>query len=293
MKTKLLFILLFSQLASFGQQTEKLVDTTKLWSHLYMTPSPGGPPPHTMTSDYIKFSQDTLVGFNYYKKVLRSTDTNHLTWTYLGIIREDSTDKIYYQGLQDSIERLLYDFNAQVGDTITINNGVISELVVDSIDSIFVYSKFLKRIIFQNSEIWIKGIGSLCGVLQSGRSSIVGTLDELLCYYKNDTLEYSNLYYTNCYYNNVGVADFEKNKITINLFPNPVTETSVFIIENNQDQDHYIMEIYTTIGARIRTMTINKGDKTFINKADFASGLYIFRLITPKSSIVTGKFEIE
>jgi len=294
MRIKLIVILLFSQIMSFGQSSDFLVDTNKIWSHLHISPDLGDPSPHTWTTDFITFRQDTIININHYKKVFHALDSNHLVWGCIGFIREDSASKVFYKSVQDSSERLLYDFGAQVGDTVTIDNGLTFDLIVDSIDSIFVYNKYMKRILFQMSpEIWIEGIGSMAGVLQSGLSLLTGQIDELLCYYENDTLKLSNTYYQECFYNNVGINEIEKNEIKTKLYPNPVVGTSTFLIEGNPDKKYFVLEIYSVIGTRIKTIIINNDKQTVIRKSDFSSGLYFYKLTSHETEIKTGKFEIE
>ncbi len=287
MKKLILIVLLFSPLFSIGQQTEKLVDTTKLWSHLYMTPSLGGPPPHTMITDYIKFSSDTLASFNHYKKVLIASDSNHISWSLIGLIREDTTGKVYYKGLQDMSERLFYNFNAQVGDTVLIINNLNFKMVVDSIDSVYIYDKFRKRLIFQTQEMWIEGIGSFCGILQSGRSFIVGTSDYLLCYYENANLEYNNPNYLNCYYNNVGVPEFEKNKKRITISPNPFsTSTAISFDKTYQTLDLSIIDLQ---GKIIQQKFYHDSNKINLDRAGIATGFYFLRVSLDGKYVETKK----
>ncbi len=279
---------------ALGQPSDLLVDTNKIWSHLHISPDLGDPPPHTWTTDFIKFGQDTIINLNHYMRVFRALDSNHLSGSLIGFIREDSTSKVFYRSLLDSSERLLYDFNVQVGDTVIINNyGLPQSLIVDSIDSIFVYNKYMKRILFQDQEIWIKGIGSMYGVLQSGRGILTGSVDILLCYYEKDTLKLSNQYFTGCYYNNVGIAETEKNEINITLYPNPIVGTSAIVIEGNTDKENFVLDIYSIIGTKVRTIIINNENQAFIKKTDFSSGLYFYKFTSSKSEIKSGKFVIE
>lgn len=293
MRIKLLIILLFSQFMALGQPSDLLVDTNKIWSHLHISPDLGDPPPHTWTTDFIKFGQDTIINLNHYMRVFHALDSNHLSWSLIGFIREDSTSKVFYKSLLGSGERLLYNFNVQVGDTVTIQNGLTLDLVVDSIDSIFVYNKYRKRILLQWNEVWINGIGSMCGVLQSGFGGITGSIDMLLCYYENDTLKLTNQYFPECYYNNVGINEIDKNEINVMLYPNPVVGTSLFMIEGNPDKEYFVLEIYSIIGTRLKSIIINNERQVLIRKSDFSSGLYFYKLTTSKSEIKTGKFEIE
>lgn len=247
-----------------------------------------------MTTTFVKFSGDTLINSNHFKKVLVSNDSLQSNYVLAGYIHEDSTNKVFFRYL-DSTIRLLYDFNVKVGDSIDIGLYTPIYLVVDTIDSVFIYNKHLKRFILSyygwSGEQWIEGIGSLCGVLNSGNYFVVGTKHELLCYYENDTLKYSNPNYANCYYNTVGIDNFESGRTRVNLFPNPVTSTSILSIENKHNKD-YLIEIYNVKGVNIKTFVIIN-DKLFIHKNDFVPGFYFYRLIAPETDIITGKFIIK
>jgi len=131
------------------------------------------------------------------------------------------------------------------------------------------------------------------GVLQSGRGILTGSVDILLCYYEKDTLKLSNQYFTGCYYNNVGIAETEKNEINITLYPNPIVGTSAIVIEGNTDKENFVLDIYSIIGTKVRTIIINNENQAFIKKTDFSSGLYFYKFTSSKSEIKSGKFVIE
>lgn len=296
MKTRLLFILLLARAISYGQATEMLVDTSKSWSNLKQSAS-GSPPPHSQLTSFIKFSGDTLIGLYHFNKVLESTDPQQANYTIIGFIREDSTNKVFYRRLQDSTAKLLYNFRAAVGENIEVT-GVIPftlTLTVEAIDSIFIHNKYLKRMTLSGygcwNEQWIEGIGSLCGVLKCGAHCLTGVDYQLLCYYENDSLKYQNPNYGFCYYNNVGINVFGTNNIKVNISPNPVISTSLLTIESNHRKD-CILEIYSITGISIKTFVI-RNNQLLINKNDFVSGLYMYRIIYPDLEIINGKFIIE
>jgi len=296
MKTRLSIILMLFSLYSYGQITEMLVDTNKIWSNLFSTHT-GGPPPYYKLTTFVKFSGDTIINSNHYKKVLTSQDSLQSNYIVSGYIREDSSNKVFYRKSHDSTIRLLYDFNVKVGDTVNIGWSYFPmKFVVETVDSIYIYDKYLKRIVILEDhgkfgEQWIEGIGSLCGVLESGYFFIVGSRHELLCYYENDTLKYSNPGYPDCYYNTVGVNDPVPDEPDVNLYPNPITSTSIFSIENKQTKN-YILEIYNLNGVIIKTFVFND-EQLLLHNKNFVPGLYFYRLIDAGKDIKTGKFIIK
>ena len=287
-------MVLFS-LLSYGQtSSEFLVDTNKLWSNLFDTFT-GGPPPYYKTTSYVKFSGDTVINSVNYKKVLSTTDSLQNNFIVGGYIREDSTHKVFYYNPMSSTTRLLYDFNAEVGDSVDVGWYLPMPLVVDTIDSVFVYDRYLKRMVlsFQgmSGEIWIEGIGSLCGIFNGGCNFITGTRHELLCYFENDTLKYSNPDYPYCYYNTVGIDKHENDGIQVDLFPNPVTSFSTFNIYGYKNKE-CVLEIFNATGQKTNNFLIND-DKLIINRRDFSPGIYFYRLITPDGEFVNGKFVVK
>lgn len=281
--------------ASISQDKEMLVDTNKLWSNLFDTHT-GGPPPYYMLTSFVKFSGDTVINSINYKKVLVSQDSLQNNYFINGYICEDSTHKVYYRSKQDTTNYLLYDFNVKVGDTVNLEWWIQMQLVVGIVDSVFVYDKYLKRIILSpnggnTGEEWIEGIGSLCGVLNSGGYFISGTKHELLCYFEHDTLKYSNPAYPYCYYNTVGLDDQDQHGTEVSLFPNPVTSNSTLLIENMNGKD-FNLNIFNLMGKKIKSLNISD-NRVLIHKDDFVPGIYFYRIICSPSEVFTGKFIVE
>jgi hypothetical protein len=291
MKKLLLVTLLLSSMFSYGQISEMLVDTNKVWSNLFQT-APGGPPPHLCTTTFVRFSNDTLMASNHYKKVWATTDSMQLNYSAVGFIREESSHKVYFRSIQDTTDRLLYDFGAIVGDTIVVPGP--TTLVVDSVESVFIHDRNVKRMVLSangcSGEQWIEGIGSLNGVLDPGTECIVGTRHDLLCCYKNDTLHYSNPDFGACYYS-VGITTFETHRINVSISPNPVSSTSTLTIEGARS-DQFTLQILDVRGQVIKAIPV-KNQQVSIHNRDFAPGIYFYRLITPEKETATGKFIVE
>lgn len=291
MKTTFLFIiLLLLNIVVYAQKNETLVDSNKRWSNL-MVQGPAGYPPWPMSTTFVKFDGDILIDSVLYKKVWQTTHELQFYYQLTGFIRQDPNGQVFYRTLQDTTLRLLYNFNAEVGDTLNTFGYVQMELIVETVDSVFIYDRFLKRITLsycgQTGEQWIEGIGSLCGVMSSGAYFMVGGTFELLCYFENDTLKYSDPGYSECYYNTVAVENFTAKRLNVNLFPNPVNSFSVLSIDGPQDED-YVLDIYSVSGQHIKSFAIK--DKFLIKRKEFPSGLYLYQIMNPKTEIVSGKF---
>lgn len=302
-KLILLFIIAFLQinLTSVKAQTYySLVDTNRLWSVKFTSCESPFP---SFQNYFAKFLNDTVIGAFQYKKVFTSSDTTLINWSHHGYIREDSSKKIFYRN-SSGYEGLIYDFSANIGDTVYIKNTNILDttvqMVVYNIDSIFIYNKYLKRIILnhdsinpQYDEIWIDRIGSMNGILHSCRNAYFypGLCYELLCYSENDTLKYLNPNYSSCYYIQVGIDEYSQNSIKCSIYPNPVISSSTIQLENPNGQK-CLMEIYNVIGEKIKTLTFEKNIEVIINKYDYVSGLYIYKIETKSSNTILGKIII-
>jgi hypothetical protein len=71
---------------------------------------------HTYIS---KLGEDTIIEGVTYFKFLTAYDVNSSIWETEGFLREDIENRKVYVKQLDKPEALLYDFNANVGDTIS------------------------------------------------------------------------------------------------------------------------------------------------------------------------------
>lgn len=292
---KFIFISLFLIFVQVGvaQSYQPLVDTNKIWSHVVCMYNENFELVNCST-DYTKFTEDTLIDGYLYKKVMRSYDSIMMTWTNNGYIREDIINKkIFYKPSIEINEKLLYDFNVNIGDSICVypQPENCEPFIVDSIDTIFIAGKLRKRIIpefhLNYTAVWIEGFGSLLGVLQSGYYNYFGALHSLLCYIDNDTIKFVNPDFNTCYYHPLIINDFEKSK-NFSIFSNPVTNESVIKFYK---PDYKYLVIYDIYGKKIKEFLIDKSmDHIKIRNADFASGIYLIKLITDYNNMETGKF---
>jgi hypothetical protein len=212
---------MFAFAQSMPAQT--FVDTTKLWSTLECSVGPFGA---DCMPVYYKLKGDTIIDTRHYTNLHMTSDTTLLTWFPSGAIR-DTANKAFFHDFVT--EHLLYDFTANAGDTIKPISFCSSVfLIVDSVDSILVHGEMKRRILFHwpsciTTEEWIEDIGSIHGL--TSQLSLYGILaadrgSDLLCYWQNDTLKFSNSLYNNCYYRTTGIRDTEHSRAVI-VHPNP------------------------------------------------------------------------
>lgn len=284
----ILVCLLVHQMCCQAQvKTDTMVDTLRTWSVVGHT-STGGPPPYVYTTDFYTFTSDTILDLKTYRQVYVTDDPAQSNWSLIGFIREEVDQKVYYRGITDTTEGLLYDFQVIPGDSIHIVNalGMAVDLEVLSVDSSFIYNRYVKRINF-GFETWYEGLGSSCGILYSGSGLMAGYQFELLCYFENDTLKYSNPLYSSCYIDSTIVGINERTLLRDNevkFFPNPTTGFfSIKLPLTFGTLDKF--EIYNPIGQ-----TVGRFDK--VENADineYPRGLYFVALWNEKGERMTGK----
>lgn len=205
MKKALFFAFMLLSCGVFAQQNQ-IVEPWKLWSNLHTYCHSDGT---EYATDYIRFEGDTLVNGIYYKKVWQSEDENHNNWIFYGYFIREENEKVYLKPMFEG-ENLLYDFSLQgVGDTVTIFNPLTTSplhLTLTEIDSVETTNGWRTRWKlmadgYENPEYWIKGIGSMSGVLNSGTAVFGGLCGSatLLCEHEHDTLIYQNPNYGSCY----------------------------------------------------------------------------------------------
>ena len=163
---------------------------------------------------------DTIINeMEYEKLTFHYSLASPLSQEYVAALRFADDKKVFIH--YDNTEYLLYDFGAQVGDTLEIFGGidyykdfktlphVITE--IDTLDDGKLQMQLMVNLQDEWHErsipiTWIEGVGSKDGVVQNVATLKIGLVGiELLCAYHNDECIYTtdNPYYTSlgCVYN--------------------------------------------------------------------------------------------
>ena len=185
-----------------------IVEDGKQWNVLFSYPWNPPEPQHKYTDIY-KIEGDTLVdGVSY--KVMYTTRNENLTgWSVCGVIRETEDRQVLYRRDGSSYDEILYDFSMEVGDTIIMNgSGFYPDwMFVVETNEILINGEPRKQIVLEypfgngEREVWIEGLGSLYGIVDSGSLFLTGGSTNLLCYYEGDDLIWQNTTpgYDECY----------------------------------------------------------------------------------------------
>ncbi len=280
--------------------SQVIVDSTKKWNNVLN--SEWG---FLIGSELIRFGSDTVVDSKTYKKVLKATSDVSPDWALYGIIRETPDKKIYYKYSTDTPESLMYDFGAQVNDTVTptvlvpmsSGTGVYLwsyPMVVSSIDSVIVGDEMKRQLHMAPADIgyetdqWIEGMGSKAGMLHCEFGLVGGYNFRLVCYYENDSLKYLNPDYSDCFVIS-SVDPVSPREKRVSIIPNPVRGSSVISIPNKRNEQ-VNLEIYTCTGKLAGRMEAR--DNMIIYGKDYSPGIYLFRFSYASGVAETIKVQI-
>lgn len=228
---------------------------------------------------------DTLINGLLYKTIWVNEDSTSNTWYNSGFLREDS-NRVYFREF-DQEEGLLYDFNLQAGDTtyvISIQCWEPVERIVLNVDSIEIFGITRTRWHFDYTEwdIWIEGIGSLFGPLNSIFPCWTDWYVDLLCYYENDTLCFINENFDECYLTLVGIYDINKMS-NIKISPNPSQKGSLIkITSSDLIRD---LEILSLNGMVIKYYQNLNSKSITINRNSLLPGMYLLKVRDDNSKI--------
>lgn len=255
--------------------------------------------------DNYYYTDDTIINNQTFAKFYEQT-YNGLNM--LGYLSEDTISQKFYfynkdnnGGIVLSSQILIYSFNINVGDTVTVSSNwgsfnpsfVTSKLVLRKINNsqlaggcepipvvmptrrVFALTNPLNP---QDTINWIEGTGSVAGVLSSGKSVCDFDIPIFLsCHSKNGVLIFKHANF-NC---TISAADISKNKNNQNkvlLYPNPtLTDIKVEIL--NAEYGEKKIEILDVLGRVIKTENIDIGDEQFtIQLLEIPKGLYMIQI---------------
>jgi hypothetical protein len=213
-----LTVSLFSNLNAQEYEYVPFPTTDAIWSEVFYYPISSSS--LSEKSEYRRFAMsgdDTTINGMQYKKLFMFSDSvfDVKNADYIGGIREDSNKRVYYTGKlvfeefsldtkgdTSKSEYKIYDFSANIGDTIILDVYLFENYsVVKSIDTLNILGKPRRVYSFQDFfwVSWIEGIGNVAGLLFS--SDVLptnGLYNELVCFEENGTRFYYNEDYGSC-----------------------------------------------------------------------------------------------
>lgn len=244
----------------------------------------------------LEVSGDTVINGLNYKRLISHGFVNLSTQgfcsqvllSYLGAVRNDTAaKKVFFCPFAQSTEELLYDFNMQVGDTLTgvLNSYLQDQNTVYAKDSVLVNGSYRNRWMVDScySISIVEGIGSVFGLIAPLPGCITdGDYYQLQCYTENNVVVYPPNAGPCALIDKLTETDVASKEIL--LFPNP--SNNAFFIESNT----VILEqlaLYDISGKLVRSARLNGVKKYLIEGLE--SGYYTLQLTGSDTKVYNKK----
>lgn len=276
--------LLFAGLTGFGQNI--IVDENKMWSNMQEHCLPEGT---TYSTFYNRFEGDTIIEGKTYKMVMISEDEDYSEWFFFGSFIREENGRVYYREYLGE-EGLIYDFNLELGDTITINNPLAPDgllLTLTEIDIIETNDGYRERWKLEKDslsppEYWIEGIGSQSGVINSGTTVFGGLCGgyTLLCASENDYTVYMNPNYETCYY--MLLDDGPEYPVQNDFSFDLIYSTSQKHLEVRFENDDEKLLMVTNRNGITVSKIQSREERTSIDLNGYPAGIYVITAIQGK-----------
>jgi len=270
-------------------------------------------PTYTQTIQHKMKGDSVLNGVNYHK-IYSSTDLLYgsSNQTLNCFLREDASKKIYIKfpsgSSVDTSEFLLYDFSLSVGDTalihlINYSTDSLYKMVVLYSDSSLLGGSYRKMIMLRaipgpviwgpgcDDMWWIQGMGaSQFGLLYNELPECSCFCDnsdyQLSCFWDNGTYLWGG---TNCDYA-TSIENSIVNNFSVRLYPNPLSNSTTLEISNIVKAK---LEIYNLLGEIVMVKDIIDEKIILLNKFDFSSGIFIYKITSESGIFFSDKFTVE
>ena len=283
----LLLLLMAMEGMAKAQDYEPIIQEGNEWHTLDVIVNPGFPPNHHYSTLVHWLSDDTLVDGVRYTKVLE-TRNGEGTPRLATLLREED-GKVWKR--ESATDILIYDFTAQVGDTLRFGDfHEFDFFVVDSISIEQIGGKDRRKFWFGLEydftgepvaiETWTEGIGSDMGLLFSGWYYVTGGYYRALCFHQNGELLWQNEYYGTCMIDAVEEMDISP----ISLYPNPTSE--VVHIEGVEAAE---VQVYNSFGPLVKTVH----DANEIPVAALPQGVYLLRITDTDGKVYMNKIAVQ
>ncbi len=287
-------------LSVFSQNQNYLVSENALWSTVEVHCLPNG---NLYSSYHNKMEGDSVLGNLTYKKLWRCNSESLDDWFFYGLIREDDQHKVFYKPIGYN-EGLIYHFGVEEGDTVfALNTGLNSmdtlHFKVTTIDSVELLDGFKMRIIlheFNNDkeEVWIEGMGSLYGLLNSCNNAYGAVCGgyESLCFEKNNVLIYQNASYNTCHYSAL-VDVMENAGSPFKIYPNPAKDLiNIQLDDLALLKNDLKVELYSMNGKKISEKKLVK-NKNALYLPLVNQGFYILRIKSKQTGFPAYKILVD
>ncbi len=224
--------------------------------------------------------EDTLVNGIAYERVISSS-------AYA--VRDNMLGQVYFLADGDVGERLLYDFDVTVGDTIRYDNGgmfYFDSLDVVSVDTVVVNGTERRRIGVNYEfgsnyalQYWIQGIGSDGGLFNPCQGPSVSGTSWLACMSLDGVVQYGNnvgeVFNCDVYLGSEGAS---KTLRSLAISPNPGRSLLRVqcVFSSNAPA---LLRVYDAQGSKTGEWVMDRGE-IMLNSGSWPSGLYTIECAT-------------
>ena len=288
-KTLYLLLLAFMGHSFIAQNYYPLPDSNAVWT--------------SMNGIYLTRGDSTYNALQYTKYYYTSDTALSLgSQVYLGMLRQDIPNKKIYGIKKGSqTEYLLYHFNLQLNDTLTVEPidlicfPASYKLKVIHKDSVLLRGVFHQRMTLTDNaggsslqDTWIEGIGSLIGPLTPGLFPYCATdvcSPKLLCQKQNGIFMYQDSIYPCNYRCPTGIEKQSATESALYLYPNP-TEQYMEISSQGIGQIRKI-SLYTLMGSELKSYSPEVlGENLKIDLGALEPGIYFVSVQSQKGTFV-------
>lgn len=233
------------------------------------------------------FQGDTTIDGNLWLKLHATRDSLFQTdLQFVGLLRSENSQVFFIDTM--NMERLLYDFNLVVGDTVFFRFGSWWQewIPVIEVDTFQLNGQNLRRLRFAEpsvsafdwmDEVWIEGMGSIHTPLfpayAEKYSEEYPDSKFVICSFSADQYVWKNSPTEDCYINHVLSLD-ESQLIDFEVFPNPFSDILQF--KSNQ-LESISFTVHTSFGQMVKKIQITPANQS-IDLSELDAGIYFLRI---------------
>ena len=267
----LILFLFFCKNISFAQYIPIPTDTTAIWRVDWYDYNFCGPNQPNASYQYY-FNGDTTISNVIYSKLFTSGYSQCFPLGFIGSFRNDSLNqKAYFIEADSTAEKLIYDFNPTIGDTVPqLLQG--SSITVTFIDTVFIDGVSRKRIWHDFlypplGPYIIEGIGTTNGLLAPING--LETVYNLICFSHENRLIFPDTATICSMYENIDNVNLSHEVV----YPNPLRDKTTVTSSMKMEQ----IELRNIEGIEVLNAKVNSN--TFLIDCDrIQAGIYILKI---------------
>lgn len=235
---------------------------------------------------YCGSSDDTLINGNTYNKIDFCSQNGSI---YHAALRDDNG--AIYMVCKDSVnEYLLYDFNAQMGETLQVirqdgsGNGPVdyqlNEVVVGNTYTEVINGTTRRVIEISSGQLWIEGVGCITGLFMESWINVSMYFRDLICMSADGVIQYSSndpslIGTSGACPLPLGLDEFELGT-DVRIYPNPATSDLKLQFATAYSGE---LEVMSLCGEILRSYSLTNSTDFSVDVADLSAGSYFIRIL--------------